>query len=202
MKYLSIDLETAGLDPKSCQILEFGAVLDDTNWWTGEKRVAVDSLPYFHAYIVSEDGMYHGQPYALWLNAEIFKKISNASKEAVKGNLFLYPKRLGLAFKNWLRDDHGITGKINVAGKNFASFDQKFLEELPDWSVEFASRVLDPAAYYFDPSKDERLPDTKTCLERAGINHPVAHTAIEDAKDVIRLIRVALKYGKRERFEV
>ena len=31
MRYISIDLETTGLDSENNQIIEFGAVLEDTN---------------------------------------------------------------------------------------------------------------------------------------------------------------------------
>ena len=34
---------------------------------------------------------------------------------------------------------------------------------------------------------DEKLPDSKTCYERAGMNPKVAHTALEDALAVVQL---------------
>ena len=39
--------------------------------------------------------------------------------------------------------------------------------------------------------EDERLPDLLTCKERAGIKGKVTHKAIEDAWDVIELLRYA-----------
>ena len=44
MQYVSIDLETTGLDPARCQILEVGAIYDDGIRY-------VDDLPIFHKYI-------------------------------------------------------------------------------------------------------------------------------------------------------
>jgi len=68
------------------------------------------------------------------------------------------------------------------------------LRKLTDWDkhVRVHHRILDPAAMYWQPEIDGmELPDTKTCMERAGISGEVAHTAIEDARVVARLIRKA-----------
>ena len=46
---------------------------------------------------------------------------------------------------------------------------------------------------YWRPETDGvELPNTKTCMERAGISGEVAHTAIEDARVVALLIRQAI----------
>ena len=45
MPYVSIDIETTGLDPETCQILEIGAVFDN---WT----LPIRDLPTFHCYVV------------------------------------------------------------------------------------------------------------------------------------------------------
>ena len=85
--------------------------------------------------------------------------------------------------------------KIVVAGKNYASFDASFLRKLTNWGkhVNVHHRILDPAAMYWQPEIDGvQLPDTKTCMERAGIVGDVAHTAVEDAQVVVRLIRHAI----------
>jgi len=64
--------------------------------------------------------------------------------------------------------------------------------KLTNWDkhVRVHHRILDPAALYWQPEIDGvELPDTKTCMERAGIAGDVAHTAVEDARLVARLIR-------------
>jgi len=69
--------------------------------------------------------------------------------------------------------------------------DQLWVEkggDVDNW-VRFRHRVLDPASLYFDPKIDAALPDMKTCMERAGIEGEVAHTAVHDAKVVIDLLR-------------
>lgn len=79
------------------------------------------------------------------------------------------------------------------AGKNFSGFDRQFLNQIPGvkdildkWLIH---RTLDPSLYYFDENVDAKLPDLKQCLQRASINKSVAHNAVEDAEDVIRLLR-------------
>jgi DNA polymerase III epsilon subunit-like protein len=42
---------------------------------------------------------------------------------------------------------------------------------------------------YFDLENDDSLPDMKTCMQRAGIDGEVAHTAMEDALVVVKLLR-------------
>lgn len=80
---------------------------------------------------------------------------------------------------------------FNAAGKNFATFDQKFLERLPRWKQVFKirSRVLDPGILFVDWKNDESIPSLQTCKERAGITGIVTHNAVEDAIDVVLCLR-------------
>ena len=48
MPYVSIDIETTGLDPESCQMLEIGAVWDD---WTKP----IDELPSYRRLVVHKE---------------------------------------------------------------------------------------------------------------------------------------------------
>ncbi|MHB8108285.1 MAG: hypothetical protein ACYDH4_12815, partial [Candidatus Cryosericum sp.] len=111
MPYLSIDIETTGLDPERHQILEIGAVWDD---WT----TPVERLPVYHQLVVHPE--YHGSAYALGLNAELLKKLANASQDCLKPGCVAY------GFSNWLKN-HGWDGTTSLtpAGKNFASFDRQ-----------------------------------------------------------------------------
>ena len=189
IRYCSIDIETTGLDHSHCQMIEFGAVVDDLN---DPKPLA--ELPRFHCYILRDQ--YAGEPYALSMHAEIFKRI-NARAD---GYDYHIPQHASVYFAGFLAEQ-GLVEKhkqtpITVAGKNFFKFDNRFLEN-DDWhdNVTFHRRYLDPASMYFDPKIDECLPDLKTCLQRAGINKEVAHTAIDDALDVIKLVRHNYKLG-------
>lgn len=192
MKYVSIDIETTGLNHDICNILEFAAVVDDL-----KLQLPVEKLPVFQTYILQDH--YIGEPYALGMHADIFKKIANWKKSGIN---VCSPSDLLPRFHTFLTtlagysDATGII-KINVAGKNFGNFDSKFLEKLPHHNllVKFRHRILDPAMLYFDPNEDEELPGTEKCMERAGIDGEVKHTALEDALNVIRLLR--RKYSRK-----
>ena len=71
MRLVSIDLETTGLDPRCCDIIEFGAVAFDSD----KPDIPVEELPTFHAYIVR--AVYQGEPFALGMHAAIFKRIAD-----------------------------------------------------------------------------------------------------------------------------
>jgi hypothetical protein len=195
MKYVSIDIETTGLDSDSCDIIEFAAIIDDL-----KSQKPIDKLSFFHAYILPPigSGQYKGQPYALSMHSKIFKRIATLEKPY----MYLQTFELAETFSNWL-SNQDVTGRITVAGKNYGMFDDRFLRD-NDWKeyVGMHHRVLDPAMYFLNPYEDKCLPDTKTCKERAnvwienfGTTEPfsdveVAHTALEDAKDVVKLMRV------------
>lgn len=187
MKYISIDLETTGLDPKECQIIEFGAVLEDTS-----TLAKIEHLDYCHYYLRYD--RLSGSPFALNMNAEIIRRIASLDSQYP----LIRPSELGVRFHNWLLNlslpvlDNGKIS-INAAGKNFAGFDRRFLEQ-PEYNffnvVSILHRTIDPAVFFLK-IEDKSVPDMKTCLERAGISKDLSHTAVEDARDVIRLMRVA-----------
>jgi len=187
VKYVSIDIETTGLDHTFCQMIEFGAVVDDL-----EKRLPLDKLPRFHCYILRD--RYVGEPFALAMNARILERI--AKKEA--GYNYYRPEDGKAAFATFLWDNrccdkHDL--EVNVAGKNFDRFDYRFLENdgWHQFSYKLHRRVIDPAQMYFVPRLDKHLPGLKDCLSRAGIEKEVEHTAIADALDVVKLIRQKYK---------
>ena len=195
MRFLSIDLETTGLEPETCQIIEVGVVLEDT-----KNILPIDQLPVYHAYVLPKDGNLSGNIFALNMNAGIIEKLKNWRELADQHN-FVYVEDLAEDFLFWLRE-HGFVNKqkddgthysdtLNIAGKNFSGFDQKFLDLIPGFNdmIRIRHRVLDPAPLYFDPLKDDTMPNLSECKRRAGIKGEVTHLAIDDAKDVIMLIR-------------
>ena len=131
MKYVSIDIETTGLDPETCQIIQIGAVIEDT---LIEKPV--DELPRFQCLV--EHSQISGSPFALRMNAEILAKLGeleradrNDRSEIRKRHNILPPSLVAKSFKMWLAangfestDDSPIS--ITAAGKNFATFDKLF----------------------------------------------------------------------------
>lgn len=170
MLYVSIDVETTGLDPETCQVIEFAAVLADT---TGH---VYDT---FHRYVLHEH--YHGEPYALSMHAGIFRILADKG-----ASLQAWGHNIGVEFALWLRQH--VEGRVFAAGKNFGAFDLQFLKKMPGFAGLFHHRTLDPTMLYFDPVNDEQLPDLQTCKTRAGILTEVAHTAMEDAMDVVAVL--------------
>ena len=178
--YVSIDLETTGLDENFCQVLEFGAVIDD--WHT-----PIEQLPRFRKYV--RQSYIHGQPYALALNHEILRKLS--SNDPAIDAQSCTEEKLGFYFAGWLRDHDIDPMHVSAAGKNFAGFDLQFLKRVPGFlgHVHFKHRAIDPAVFYWRPDTDDCLPNMKTCLERADLDDHVSHTAVEDCISVIQLVR-------------
>ena len=221
MKYISLDIETTGLDPKKNQIVEVGAVLDEIGGTT-----PIEELPKFRA-VLLHDEMVMGDYCAylhrlLWKEMEIvrykYSKILNEKHfkvEVLEGGTgfdtyYCLPAKFEYVFHRWLNDMldleieyyldtgrpfHDDIIKINVAGKNPGTFDIPFLEALPGWQgfVKFRRRVLDPASHCILPD-DEHIPDLQECLKRCGFG-TVKHTAVDDAIDIVRVIR-AVGIGK------
>ena len=222
MKYISIDVETTGLEKDRYQILSIGAILEDT-----EKKLGFEEIPKFHAAILHNE--ITGSPYALNMNSKIIEAISqyqSAQDQDEKNDLvhmtgmqFYQEDQVVEGFYRWLYDngmvefdermmnaqmvrlDNGksypmLTSKIkpvtiNVAGKNFASFDKHFLERLPRWQqvIRIRQRIIDPSVIFTNWNDDKSLPSLFECKQRAKIDGIVTHDALEDAWDVIQLLR-------------
>jgi oligoribonuclease (3'-5' exoribonuclease) len=184
MPFVSIDIETLGLDPDTCDVIEFGAVIH-------HMEKTLEELPRYHCYLTKR--VYSGEPFAMAMHSKILARI--AARE--DGWVYLNHDFLGEDFADWLaeqgynRQDPDDPIKIVAAGKNFAGFDQRFLRRIDNFDrwIKIHHRVMDPCMMYFDPKKDETPPSLEVCLQRAGINKSVQHTAVEDAIDVIRCLR-------------
>lgn len=196
MRVVSIDTETLGLDPEKHDMIEFGAVDCDfaTQLWT-----PLEDLPTFRALFKRDS--YRGSAYAMAMNAGVIQEI--AEKTQKKGETapgVYYPHEFPAAFAAWLESiGYAADGeKLHIvpAGKNFSSFDLRFLKiqtpKLFDL-VSVSHRVVDPAVLYCDFLRDDRVPDLNTCLERSRVVKEVAHTAVADALDVIAVLRHHVK---------
>lgn len=221
MKYVSIDIETTGLDREACQILSVGAVIEDTN-----NPLPLTELPTFHCAI--KRSSVYGELYALNMNKDLIETIvqyQTAKDQDYKNDLV---EKTGMMFldEGEVVDalfrfcfDNGLVefdpqfldkrvrlvgGKtypiltsnmekvyITVAGKNFATFDKMFLERLPRWKQVFniRQRIIDPSILFTDWESDDSLPSLLQCKQRAGIKGEVTHNAVEDAMDVIKILR-------------
>ncbi len=208
-RYISIDIETTGLDPERCQVLEIGAIIED---W--ESPVA--ELPTFQCYVKHDE--YHGEPFALAMNKRIFDilagivkppptPISNPKYGATHRMYAICPAHtVGSQFAEWLLSNRfSFQNQIVVAGKNFGSFDMQFLKRLLNFgkiASRFHYRFIDPSMLYWNPEDEIAPPSMRKCLTMAGISTEEArHHAVDDAQLVIRLIRhhfeVLEKWDKR-----
>lgn len=189
----SIDIETTGFDHQNCDILQFAAIVDDLS-----NPQPFDKLPKYEA--IFTKSIYSGNPFALSMHSQLFvqidQAIKNKTEESSSGVRFMALEDLPSSFEYFLLSNgykQEKNGKIyvNVAGKNVASFDLPFLQsKIKNWgNIYFLNRVIDPAILYFDMEKDDKLPDMKKCMERAGLSGEVAHTAYDDALIVLKLLR-------------
>jgi hypothetical protein len=218
MIYVSIDIETTGLDPLSNNVLSIGAIIEDTT-----KKLPYDECPKFNAIVLNKQ--LQGSPRAITMNKEVISLmgeylegtdevrtvLNNNSgykfyeeEEVVKefykflwGNGYGYELGPG-DFVNTVDgiEYPAIGGKtkpitLNVAGKNFGTFDKLFLQELPWWQklIRTRQRVLDPAILCVDWNNDTALPSLTQCKERTNVEGIVTHNALEDAWDVIQVLR-------------
>lgn len=219
MIYVSIDIETSGLDHEKHKVLSIGAIIEDT-----EKKLPYEECPKFNAIVLQNE--ITGSPRAITMNKEIISMIGDyiegtdetrhlmnthsdysfyKEDEVVAefyrflfGNGFGYELGPGNFVNNTINgvEYPAIGGKtkpitLNVAGKNFGTFDKLFLQELPWWQklIRTRQRVLDPAILMVDWKNDKALPNLTQCKERANVTGVVTHNALEDAWDVIEVLR-------------
>lgn len=189
-KYVSVDIETTGLDPNKNQIIEFAAVIEDT-----ENIKPIEELPYFSKLVLHKE--YTWNSIAARMNQDIWKEIQEIEEEQGKiftmnrrsGDKWIIPDVLFIEFSYFLNAHLGQKQQIVAAGKNFGAFDLQFLKKLPDSEVVFHHRFIDPAMLFMDFKKDLVPPSLSECLKRAGLDNTVRHRAKGDALQVIQLLR-------------
>jgi hypothetical protein len=225
MKYVSIDVETTGLNPVMDSVLEFAAVYDCIS--RDPERCKITDLPSLRILVVPESlrcSAYVAKlHYRLWEEMELadrnqlndegwYDKDPGDRNPLNQWNFVSRPEYVCKLFCEWLdlfeafygtdEGDAIHTGarKVNAAGKNFSAFDLPFIQNLPNWdsvAVSFRRRVMDPALAFWHPG-DESLPDLKLCMKRAGYGEFAVHTALGDARAVACLVRCAFPLGHSE----
>jgi oligoribonuclease (3'-5' exoribonuclease) len=202
LKYCSIDIETTGLDPNEHQIIEFGAIIEDS-----ENPQSYEDSKKYRRIVLARDGKYVFSAYAAMINAELIKTIAQIEKNGNTNfpssdknltNTALYVDELIEDFKKWLYvngfqpNERGVL-EVVAAGKNFASFDRQFIQATPDFQtdgIRFHHRTLDPATAYVNWSMDKVPPSTDVVKTRAGLKIGESkHEALADAWDVIQMLR-------------
>ncbi|HPM21940.1 MAG TPA: hypothetical protein PLY35_11900 [Thermotogota bacterium] len=119
MRYISIDIETTGLDYKNDLILEFSAIIEDT-----ELNLPIEQLPILNIKFYYENII--GSPYALELNKNLINYIKNNKDKCIE---YKYDDETfnNKLIKFLLDNNFNLNEKINIAGKNFSNFDKLFL---------------------------------------------------------------------------
>ena len=210
MKFVSIDIETSGLDSEKNQVLSIGAIVEDT-----QLKLPFEEIPKFKAIVLQRQ--ITGSPRAIDMNKEIiyymgqylegngdmkqrieiesqyeFFEEEDVAKQLFRF-LFINGHQYGLTDVSQMCEKiKGVTYPfINVAGKNFGTFDKLFLNKLPWFQklIHVRQRILDPAILHVDWINDESLPSLSECKERTKIKGEVTHDALDDAWDVIQILR-------------
>jgi oligoribonuclease (3'-5' exoribonuclease) len=197
MRIVSIDLETTGLDPDTCEIIEFAAVLDNGD------DTPVRELDTFRFRV--KKPAYSGEPYALSMHSELFKTLAESPIDAqISDDMIGKPHMLGRAFGQWLTAKGVPSHNFNTVGKNFANFDARFLNRMTTGRscFQWNYRILDPASMFVH-RKDDALPNTAECILRALLSESfrqdyegligMKHTALYDAQIVVALVREGLR---------
>lgn len=220
MIYTSIDIETSGLDSDMNSILSIGAIIEDTskklpfeecpkfnaivlqrNIQGSPRAITMNRniISLMSDYLDGDDELKQNMDthseYLFLEEEEVVKEFYRfLCANGVGDNSIMNSGGYGefrngqwnVAFNNGTKPIH-----LNVAGKNFGTFDKLFLEELPWWKklIRVRQRILDPGILFVDWENDETLPNLTKCKERSNINGIVTHNALEDAWDVIQILR-------------
>lgn len=214
MDFLSIDVETGGLDYKQNDLLEISYLWcpSDTPL---DKCKSLTLLLYPHdpgPYVNGKVIPYRLSLEAIWMHTangllvelsetepySLFNPINLGTEQHKKYGI-LKNKDTASVILNWFKDTIP-KGKINICGKNYGMFDKDFLEkyQLDDKHLQpeykFSHRVLDPGNMYVLKT-DKHIPDLKECVKRSkSINIPAGlvakpHRALYDAYVTAALIR-------------
>jgi len=190
--FVSIDIETTGLDRDNHQILEIGAV--SFRWDPNDLRKGIRDA-YFHGYIKWETII--GDPIALCNNTKA--GIMQACLDHGQSPLIVMREFHEWLLKQGKKSERSGEIKVIAAGKNFEAFDLQFLKKgwehvgMPRAADVFRHRVLNPAGYYCR-TDDVMPPSLDDCCKRAGVQRKL-HTALEDAEAVCDLLEIAVQVG-------
>lgn len=201
--YVSVDIETTGLDLERSQILEIGAVFDDM-------ESPIEELETFTAKIYY-DHFEYAELKALSMNKTVIDEI--VAKPALRKNVFTFTDTM-TDFIMWLKGRRDslrkyedaqnrkyTDDKIHVAGKNVSAFDIPIIKNqmskrldknlATEYLNEFESlvhfRYIDVGSLYM-VDFDGYLPSLND-INRVTGRQKVSHRAVDDAFDVVCAIR-------------
>lgn len=192
--YISIDLETTGLDRNRSEILEIGAVFED-----GVSPLS--ELKTFH-FLIKKPHYNYVEPYAAQMNQAIFVELG---KSGVEPSFALYRlvsffKEALVGVQSWhMKNNVKVSSRgprVTIGGKNPAGFDIPILrnemdrcnhELLRSFDELIDYQVIDPGPMYL---KDfGRIAHLYEIKKHIGLGDNVSHRGKDDAFDVIKVIR-------------
>lgn len=195
--YVSLNIETTGIDPDTCDVLSLAAVLD-----TGEGTV--DDLPFIHMRLLHEKVQGDVETFSWESHRALLKDIHEGERTPAEypidaqwdGNV--RPTSMVKTFHWWLAEHHpewdssGLVPQmtpITLAGKNVRGFDVSFLDAHFGFSeaTPIHHRAIDLGSVYWTP--EGGVPSTKECAERAGLDYEYRHDALYNARFVVRALR-------------
>ncbi len=170
--YLSIDIETTGLDRQKSHVLQLAAVYD-----TGK---ALEDLPTFNR-VIKWPVISHAEEYAMNLNKKLLER---AFKKQNIGSITQVRKE----FYDWLDKIAPVDARFTPCGKNLAGFDIPILENPVNqfFFRKFLRRTLDPGTLYAD--EFDHIPTLDEINKLTG-RTAVSHDALDDAWDVVYAVR-------------
>lgn len=188
--YISIDIETTGIRDQA-EILQIAAVFDDL--YTPINQLLKLDLPIKH------EVMNHCEPYAIGMNADLFKKMMEPNFETYTPDQAISKLLIFMheAIKLSGNDEKQKPRKVIFAGKNVASFDipkiKAFIEKHTKSHYQQQQflemthyKTLDVGSLYYDVFKDNvSLSKINELTGRLA----VSHNALDDALDVVHAIR-------------
>lgn len=169
--YLSLDIETTGLDTHRIHVLQLAAVYDNGK--------ALEDLPTFNQ-VIRWPVITYGEEYAMNLNrklvAQAFRKENVFSLEEVQQD-----------FDDFLQEVQP-HGRITAAGKNAGGFDMPTLRNPVNGFVlsRINHRILDPGSMFTE--EFDHIPHLGELNELLG-RKEVSHDALDDCWDVVHAIR-------------
>jgi oligoribonuclease (3'-5' exoribonuclease) len=169
--YVSIDVETTGLDVDKSHVLQLAAVYDDGSH--------VESLSTFNM-VIRWPVIHHGEEFALNLNKVLLER-------AFKKDRVVSIEQARKSFGFWL-DSVQFSGRFTPAGKNIQGFDVPILENpVNEFSLRrFNRRSLDPGSMF---AEDFDHVPTLSEINKVTGRKPVTHDALDDCMDVVYAIR-------------
>jgi len=179
--YVSIDIETTGLNPDTCQVLEVGAVINFP-------AKPLLECPTFRACVKHE--VITGTARALQMNSRLLDEIADGGGE--------WEGDAGVRFHEWLKEHLPIgdltENYIHALGKNVDTFDLLFLDRISTWpSWLFHYRSCDVGSMYSTSEGISGLGELEDELADRLKIPGKPHEALYDARVALALARQAHK---------